>query len=113
LFSPLAIAVALVAIDLLLALRRRPQAEQLFYPLVGLGMLAVAYLSRRKAGGFLNDLIPAYAFIAVLFGLAVFDLRRGWGPLAARAPLSLLCFAQFPLLFYDPRAQLPTAADRR
>jgi dolichyl-phosphate-mannose-protein mannosyltransferase len=118
--APLAIAVPLAALYLLLLVRRPWRTEQLFYPLfyplLGLGMLAIAYLSRRKAGGFLNDLIPAYAFVALLFGLAVDELRRrSTGNIThmVNIALSTLCIAQFVLLSYDPRAQLPSPADRR
>jgi hypothetical protein len=76
-----------------------------FYPLFALGMIGSAWMSRLHAGAYDNNLIPAYAMISLLFGLAVAEVDfRGVAP--------ALCVVQLLVLFYDPRAQLPAPGSR-
>ena len=99
-----------------------------FYLLAGAGFLMASWVPRVKDGNYANDLLPAYAFIALLFGLAVPALRA-WGrelraslsddhPLRRHAvPLVTALFwsailMQFAVLYYRPLEQIPTAADR-
>jgi hypothetical protein len=87
-----------------------------FYALAGAGMLAMAWASRVHLGGYDNVLMPAYAWISLLAGLALAPGAAG-AALGARAPrgapaaLKLACLLQLALLVYDPRAQLPTRED--
>ena len=73
------------------------------------GMLGNAWISRTHVGSWDNVLLPAFAWLAVMagFGAAALPWR---GP--AGALLALLFLLQFARLGYDPRREIPTAADR-
>jgi hypothetical protein len=103
-------ACAFFLVELLLFDRKR----FLFWFAVFAGAIAAALLSRMKAGGFDNVLLPAYLGIAMLAGLA-------WGSISGRlkhfpvlipagqiAGCLLLC-TQFVSLFYNPLHQIPSA----
>jgi hypothetical protein len=104
--GPLAIATAMSLGYLAVVVSRAPAAARSwFYPLLGLGMIGSAWLSRLHAGAYDNNLIPAYAVISLLFGLAIAEADiRVYGP--------ALCIVQLLLLFYDPRQQLPAPGSR-
>src|SRR5262249_6397824 len=114
------IALALTVIYLYqLAEGRR--ARDLIFSLSWLGgMIGMAWMSRLKAGGYDNVLIPAYAVLAVHFGLGLDRLlalaadaekTRSEVP-ALHAPVYAACLIQFIALFYNPMKQVPSAADR-
>lgn len=113
--GPLAIASAMSGGYLLTALARPRTTRLSFYSLVALGMIGSSWLSRLHAGAYDNDLIPAYAVISILFGLAVVELEAVWhshGLRNFRVYTSALSLVQLFLLFYDPRQQVPTARSR-
>ena len=70
-----------------------------------------------KVGGYDNVLLPAYAAIAILFGLGLhrFSMMAGQLSLAykyrVQAVLSIACLIQLALLGYNPFDQIPTASD--
>ncbi|MBK7878302.1 MAG: hypothetical protein IPJ77_21815 [Planctomycetes bacterium] len=74
------------------------------------GFLLVAGVGRAHPGGYDNTLLPACAAAAVGFGCALARLHAAGGWVATAA--GVLGVLQFALLAYDPRAQLPTEADR-
>ncbi len=76
--------------------------------------LLAAYLPRLHQGGFDNVLIPAFAAIAIYFGVG-FHLAatRFARKKALGLGLAGLTALQFGLLSYRPWAQLPSAAHRR
>jgi len=85
-----------------------------FHLCLAAGGIAASWFSRIHSGGYLNVLMPAYAAIAVLFGLGLSSFWRT--PRGPRSPavetlVYGLCLAQFALLAYDPRAQVPDASD--
>ena len=82
-----------------------------YWPLAAAGLLAAAWVSRLHTGGYLNVLIPAHAAVALTAGLACARLRRH-GP-ATSALAAGLVILQVAVLWHDPAAQLPTAAERR
>lgn len=93
--------------------------DALFWIALAAGMLATSWSQRLHLGGFLNVLMPAYALLSLLTGLALarpvehlagrLQGARGW-----LMPVVLLAVcAQFAALLYDPRDELPTDADRR
>jgi len=94
---------------------RRKHSMVLFVLVTG-SVLGIACLSKIKSGGFKNVLMPAYAMLAVMFGLAyAAGMRqlRAWQPraqLLARAVIFVLCAGQFMLLLYDPRGLVPGQA---
>jgi hypothetical protein len=83
----------------------RRGAEEWFWPAAFAGMVAAAYRSRVQTGGYDNVLLPAYAIVAIMVGLAL-------GRRAAGAALCGACVVQLVLLGFDPRAHIPRAADR-
>lgn len=73
------------------------------------GMLGSAWISRTHVGSWDNVLLPAFAWLALLGGraaAATLPWRSGRG-----AVLGILFLLQFLRLAYDPRGQIPTAAD--
>jgi dolichyl-phosphate-mannose-protein mannosyltransferase len=103
--GPVAIAFAMAVGYMLRGITRDAMRQALFYPLLALGMIGSAWLSMLHAGAYYNNLIPAYAVISILFGLAAADVMRP--PYVA-----VLCAVQLLLLFYDPRLQVPDARSR-
>jgi Dolichyl-phosphate-mannose-protein mannosyltransferase len=98
---------------LLLCLLGRPRAPAgeapvLAFALAGMGL--VAWVSRAHAGGYDNVLMPACAAAALCFGVAL--ARALCASRAVVLAAGALGLAQFALLVYDPREQLPTEADR-
>lgn len=107
-------ACALAALASLAQWRRGDRRGFLFHALVGGGMLGMAYASRVHLGGYDNVLMPAYAWICVLAGLALAPGAAADAAGGGRRPalaLPALCLLQFALLVYDPRAQVPGPRD--
>ncbi|NQU45373.1 hypothetical protein HQ520_18995 [bacterium] len=82
------------------------------------GMMGGAWMSRLHSGGYNNVLIPAYAVLSLLFGLALHevlsiskDRPKAEGDFLRLAVFGI-CLFQFVLLVYNPLEALPTAADR-
>ena len=91
--------------------------RRLFYGALAAGAVGSAWLSRIHSGGHINVLLPALAvgvLLAVLGGWRLLDDARTRGEASRPWALGLwaVVVVQFALLVYDPRAQLPTAADR-
>jgi hypothetical protein len=89
-----------------------------YHVVAAAGLIVSAWLSRLHTGGFLNVLMPAYAAIALLSGLAFGaiarrgrDRPRGWR-LWAGTLVAVALLAQVALLAYRPGTQIPTAAQR-
>jgi hypothetical protein len=90
----------------------------LFYVAFGLGTAAACIVPRVKVGGALNNLIPIYAYLCVIGGIASGRLLdaseargaalRRWLPVALSAALA----GQLVWLHYDPRIALPPESDR-
>jgi len=88
-----------------------------FYVSALIGMLGGSLISRLQFGGYHNVLFPAYAIMAILFGLAIHTAAE----LIQRAPenkrrileiyLYLICIIQFTGLAYNPFTQIPTRED--
>ena len=109
-----------------LALRRR-KSELVFSVCLLTGTVATSWVARVHAGGWVNVMLPVYAALAILFAIGVADLMPAASRWAARvdarppglAPafgariVAAACLAQFLVLAYDPRQQLPDAADVR
>lgn len=98
----------------------------IFYSLMAAGMFGAAWSARAHTGGYDNVLLPAFAVIAVLFGLglhAALSFASGSTSSFAsgsaggvRVPLLhtfiyLVCLMQFGTLIYNPRHQIPTTAE--
>ena len=73
------------------------------------GLVFAAWISRAHVGGYDNTLMPACAAAALVFGPALARTLATGGLVTAGA--ALLALGQFWFVRYDPRAQLPSAAD--
>jgi hypothetical protein len=91
----------------------------LFYVLFCSCQVIATYLIRTHAGSYLNDLIPAHVALCVAFGLVLaagFERAKDLGQsLLERATIigGIVAAVQLAALMYDPRAMLPSAADRQ
>ncbi len=90
-----------------------------FYILFLFGMMMVSCSARIHVGGYENDLIPAFAAISVLFGLALQEFfNSGNAQSAFFGNMKISYFAglagcmQFLLLIYNPLDQIPSQRDR-
>ncbi len=89
-----------------------------YYYLTGLAMLGTAVLGRIDRGAYDNAYLPAYAGLAILFGLGI-----GWlvarfdgenpGHRLIQTGLWLVIVVQFFQLRYNPIQQIPTLSDRQ
>jgi len=85
---------------------------------LAVGLILAALTSRLHSGGYVNVLMPAYAGIALLFGLAESNLKpvhiSSQGPEKGlhRMLFVVLCMTQFLSLVYWPGAYLPSKEDR-
>lgn len=115
LLRPLPIAVAMSAFCLQRCLRKPFARENLFYPMLAVGMIGGSLSARVHLGGYDNVLMPAYSVVAILFGLGVHEMARskhmGRYSRIVIAGVYLACLVQFGLLRYDPAEQIPTDED--
>jgi hypothetical protein len=114
---PLSIACAVSSAYILAKWKGASDKPGLFYSLTALGMICAGWIGRMQAGGYNNALFPAYAAIAVLFGVGtgefldhVKDLPAGYQHRSEMC-LYLFCALQFLGLIYNPRTQIPKAHD--
>jgi hypothetical protein len=88
------------------------QRPRLFFLLACSAGLIGAAWSVVQVGGYRNDLVPAYAIVAALFGIALGRLlpQDAHGTLRGAA-LIAACALQLGLLWYPLASQLPSARD--
>ena len=97
----------------------RPRKEDVFYFLITVGMLGSAWIPRLKMGGYDNTLLPAYAIISILFGLALHKVIEFIQDVPTekkdfiKINIYLLYIIQFFSLIYSPSDQIPTQQDLR
>ncbi len=114
LLAPLGIALVLGAVYF--ATGRRGEGRA-FYLAATVGMVAMSWMARLKAGGWTNGIMPGFAIIAVLFGLGIAAVRRLGQSLDARAHngarlfVAVVAAAQFGAVAFEPLAFLPSDAD--
>ncbi|MDO8281280.1 MAG: glycosyltransferase family 39 protein [Thermodesulfovibrionia bacterium] len=88
-----------------------------FYFLMAASMIGASWGSRIHVGGAENVLLPAYAAISILFGLAFHTVSQFITAISTNkrnllmASFLLLCTFQFYLLKYNPMRQIPTEED--
>jgi hypothetical protein len=110
--------VALLGAVLLLARRGEDQDRARFLATFAAVMVGTGLFARMIVGAYLNALLPAYAGLAVLLGLAFAEAQALLPPPSAerRAPLEIALrgavLIQLVMLAWNPRARLPTAEDR-
>ena len=109
--------VAVVGAIFLLAQGGQDREKRRFYGTFAGVMVGTGLFGRMISGAYLNALLPACAGLAVLLGLALHEAQARLPPGEGRAPRETLLLGvvllQLVMLAYDPRAQLPTAADRQ
>jgi hypothetical protein len=111
LVQPLAIAV-LFAVAVLASMRG--EARRFYVPVVAALILA-SYSARLHTGGYDNVLLPAYAGVAITFGIGCHAFARGYPRIRAVSGRVVLTVAivQFAVLAYNPFAQVPATSDVR
>ena len=88
-----------------------------FHLVALVGVLLVCVIPRIKVGGAANNLIPAHAWLAVLFGVATYRARAWIGRVGPERLVVLPVFiatcalVQLVVLFRIPEGYLPTEAD--
>ncbi len=114
--APLAIACCM-AIFYFFVQCSKSKTQGLFYLLVAAGMTGGAWIARFKAGGYMNNLMTAYAIIAILFGLAfpaIFEYLRTIS-VHRQHHMKIyvygICIIQFLGVVYNPLKQIPTRQD--
>jgi 4-amino-4-deoxy-L-arabinose transferase-like glycosyltransferase len=82
-----------------------------FYLFCAAGMIGTSW-AVIHVGGYKNDLVPAYAILAILFGFSVQQVcfERGLKP-TYQAALLAACVLQFVILYYPISTDIPTKAD--
>lgn len=90
----------------------RPKGNAFIAALLVCG-ICMSYVSRLKAGGVLNALMPAFAVLAIAAGMVADTPGPGWRRLA-RAGTVIAIGLQLYLLSYHERiaSKIPTEADR-
>jgi hypothetical protein len=108
----LPIPILVIGVSSITGLKSVPDRPRTVYYLsFAAGMIGTSW-SVVQVGGYKNDLIPAYAAIAVLFGLGLHWLTSRW-PAGSYWRLALIaaCLLQFGLLWYPLAPQIPSAED--
>lgn len=111
LIQPLAIAVA-IAVAVLASMRG--EARRFYVPVIAALILA-SYTARLHTGGYDNVLLPAYAGLAITFGIGCHAFAQGHHRLhvVGRRVVLTAAIVQFAVLAYNPIAQVPTTSDVR
>jgi 4-amino-4-deoxy-L-arabinose transferase-like glycosyltransferase len=117
LLARLAIVCTAAAFYLLVEFQTGNKRKALFYLLIVGAMVGVSWVGRLNRGGYNNVLLPAYAGLAILFGLAFHHAvqrarsipshKESW----LEGLIFLLGIVQFVFLMYNPYRQIPTAQD--
>lgn len=114
----LPVVVSVTAVWLLSSQLWKDRPKAVLWVLVVVSTVGSSLLGRVHSGGYDNVLMPAYAILAVSFGLGISSIHKKL--LTDRntyrnrmAILCGLCLLQFALLIYDPAAQVPTDNDMR
>jgi hypothetical protein len=118
LFRPLAIVCVLVLGLWLGGSPPLPRGASGFFAFSAGGFMLTAWAPRVKDGNWTNDLLPAYALLALLAGiaLALFEAKRKAESEQRTDGIPALLYAallvQFAALYYNPAPLVPRAADR-
>ena len=116
--SPMFISCILGIAFLISTYLKDERKKSAFYILFGIGMIGASWVVRFHEGGWINNLMPAHAFLSIMLGLGFHAFSFPVFPIPGKriAILSLLvvlfCLIQFAVLFYDPVTQIPTRKDR-
>lgn len=109
----LSVALGVSVFYIIYLLSKSKYKDFFFFSFLFVSMIGASWFSRLHLGGFDNVLLPAYAVIAIYFGLGISilledtNLKNKYFELL----IFLLCIAQFFSLSYNPLHQIPTKAD--
>jgi hypothetical protein len=110
-FAPLGVA-TLTALFFLWQGTAAPQAApRSFHAWRAAALGSVSLATHLTVGAYDNNLLPAYAALAILFGLGI-ARAQALVPTAWEPVVSAACLIQFGALFYNPARQVPTPEDR-
>ena len=113
----LPVALIMSILYLISQLRDSGYKNFLFYSLFAVGMTGASFLPRLQIGSAANVLMPVYAVISILFGLAVHTFVRLYqGKSGTKTSLIVIgiysvSILQLGCLLYDPVDQVPTRRD--
>lgn len=113
LFPGLFVAIAFAFLYLLIGINRSKSKEKIFYVCATLGMISTAWTGRLHSGGYVNVVMPAYAWISVLFGIGVGSLLERARSAELTLAIYLACFLQYACLVYSPGKYIPDEKDYR
>ena len=119
LLSHLGLAIAVIAFGLLSSSPKWKEPRQrrlsVFLALSTVGMLVSAFSGRVHSGGAVNAMLPIYAWLCALFGIAVAAMRKmkvspdsSTNTLAFQVILLLMCVMQFAQLVYPANRMIPS-----
>lgn len=115
--KPLHIAFAASIFYIVAQFSKSNKKNWLFYSVITVGILGLSWMARLNRGGFPNALLPAYAIISILFGLATHTAFQ-FIQIAPKDKqklmetfIYLVCIVQFSVLLYNPLRQIPTRKD--
>lgn len=112
--SHFALTVLLGACYAVVRIRLNAWSDLGFWVALGAGMVGSAAAAKLQDGAYYNNLVPIYAYAALLFGIGFNSLRQ-WTAVAKSKPLMvfvyLLCLCQVAAFIYDPTKQIPSTQD--
>jgi len=112
LLEPLPVAVVLGLAHAVLRPRQAWKDDTAVTGVFLLGLVGLSIVARLSYGCYDNVSIPAFAALSIVFGLGGHWFERRFATMVARVGILAACAAQFVLLNFDVRAQIPTPADR-
>lgn len=116
-FVPLSIACIFSIFYLISQLVRQTKEKDFFYLVIAVCTIGITWFSRLNFGAYNNVLLPAYAVICILFGLATHKVTEFVrvesfnNKKLLELFLYLACFIQFATLIYNPISLIPSQKD--
>lgn len=113
--TTVSVALVVTFLHLLTLLRPGRGRDLAFLAALLAAMVGASWSARLHDGGWLNSLMPAYAAVAVTFGVAVESLlcRARQGSHRMAALVSAVALAQLVALYHDPLREIPSQGDAR
>lgn len=111
LLKNLMIVCPIVIIGVALCLLKKGKKEVLSYTLMYGGFVFISWAGRIKKGGEINDLIPVYAALCILYGVSISIIKKTFHNNGAIL-VSIVTLLQLTLLFYNPLDHVPTHEDK-
>ncbi len=114
LFGALPWACLVAAVYLILLRERERRSTRLFYAALLTGAALTSCVSRMHWGGAVNTLMPVYACLSILFGVAAAEMTgrlRAEGRFWLEQGVRAICVFQLASLFYTPGLRIPKKAD--